>query len=112
MSAVPTRAASSAPTAALDADLVSRVTLLATVFALAAAILVDVRPTPPRAHRVAPAAALVALRVAPIPIGPTANSTVMVITFSTQNCAQAGSQGPRPLPHMNLNVSEREGFVY
>jgi hypothetical protein len=42
--------------------------------------------------------------------GPTVsmpNSTVMVITFSTQNCDQAGSQGPRPLPHMNLNVSER-----
>jgi hypothetical protein len=36
-----------------------------------------------------------------------ATSTVMVITFSTQNCAQAGSQGTRPLPHMNLNVSER-----
>jgi hypothetical protein len=35
----------------------------------------------------------------------TANSTVRVITLSTQNCAQAGSQGPRPLPHMNLNVS-------
>ena len=35
-----------------------------------------------------------------------ANSTVMVITFSTQNCAQAGSQSTRPLPHMNLNVSE------
>jgi len=35
------------------------------------------------------------------------------VTLSTQNCAQAGSQGPRvpkyqrPLPHMNLNVSER-----
>ena len=28
-----------------------------------------------------------------------ANSTVMVITFSTQNCAQAGSQSTRPLPH-------------
>ena len=36
-----------------------------------------------------------------------ANSTVMVITFATQNCAQTGSQSPRPLPHMNLNVSER-----
>ena len=34
-----------------------------------------------------------------------AKSTVMVITFSTQNCAQAGSQSTRPLPHMNLNVS-------
>jgi len=56
MFVAPKRAASSAPTAALDAALVSRVTLLATVFALAAAILVDVPPTPPRAHRVAPAA--------------------------------------------------------
>ena len=36
-----------------------------------------------------------------------AKSTVMGITFSTQNCAQAGSQSPRPLPHMNLNVTER-----
>ena len=36
-----------------------------------------------------------------------ANSTVRVITLSTQNCVQAGSQGTRPLPHMNLNVSER-----
>ena len=36
-----------------------------------------------------------------------ATSTVLVTTFSTQNCAQAGSQGTRPLPHMNLNVSER-----
>ena len=36
-----------------------------------------------------------------------ANSTVRVITLSTQNCAQAGSQSTRPLPHMNLNVSER-----
>ena len=36
-----------------------------------------------------------------------ANSTVRVITFSTQNCAQTGSQSTRPLPHMNLNVSER-----
>jgi hypothetical protein len=31
-----------------------------------------------------------------------ANSTVRGITLSTQNCDQAGSQGPRPLPHMNL----------
>ena len=36
-----------------------------------------------------------------------ATSTVLVTTFSTQNCAQAGSQSTRPLPHMNLNVSER-----
>ena len=35
------------------------------------------------------------------------DQSVMVITFSTQNCAQAGSQSTRPLPHMNLNVSER-----
>ena len=34
-----------------------------------------------------------------------ANSTVMVITFSTQNCDQAGSQSTRPLPHMNLVLS-------
>ncbi len=38
-----------------------------------------------------------------------ANCTVRGITLSTQNYAQAGSQGPRPLPRMNLrlNVSER-----
>ena len=71
MFVVPKCAASSAPTVALDAALVSRVTLLATVVALAAVILVDVPPTPPHAHRAAPAVALVALRVAPIPIGPT-----------------------------------------
>jgi hypothetical protein len=71
MSAALTRAASSAPTAALDAALVPSMTLLATVFALVAVILVDVLPTPPRAHRVAPAVAPVALRVVPIPIGPT-----------------------------------------
>jgi hypothetical protein len=38
---------------------------------------------------------------------PGANCTVRGITLSTQNCAQAGSQRPRPLPHMNLNVTER-----
>ena len=38
---------------------------------------------------------------------PGANCTVRGITLSTQNCAQAGSQSPRPLPHMNLNVTER-----
>jgi hypothetical protein len=37
-----------------------------------------------------------------------AKSTVRVITLSTQNCTQSGSQNTRPLPHMNLNVSERE----
>ncbi len=64
-----------------------RVTLLATVVVLAAAILVDVRLTHPRAHRVAPAAALVALHAAPIPIGltrikrplPNASSTGVIV---------------------------------
>jgi len=46
-------------------------TLIAPVFALVAVILVDVLPTHPRAHQVAPAAAPVPLRVVPIPIGPT-----------------------------------------
>ena len=36
-----------------------------------------------------------------------ATSTVRVIHFSSQNCIQADIQSPRPLPHMNLNVSER-----
>jgi hypothetical protein len=40
-------------------------------------------------------------------IAASAKSTVRVITLSTQNCAQSGSQNTRPLPHMNLNVSER-----
>ena len=71
MSAALTRAASSAPTAALDAALVPSMTLIATVFALVAVILADALPTPPRAHPVAPAAAPVPLRVVPIPIGPT-----------------------------------------
>ena len=58
-----------APTPALVAALVSGATLLATIDALAAAILVAVRPTPLHAHRVAQAVALVAPRVVPIPIG-------------------------------------------
>ena len=36
-----------------------------------------------------------------------ATSTVRVIHFSSQNCIQADIQSARPLPHMNLNVSER-----
>jgi len=58
-----------APTLALVAALVSGATLLATMAALAAAILVSVCPTPLRAHQVALAVALVALGTVPIPIG-------------------------------------------
>ena len=36
-----------------------------------------------------------------------ATLTVRVIHLSSQNCIQADIQSPRPLPHMNLNVSER-----
>jgi len=82
--AIKTRAA---PTLALVAALVSGATLLATIDALAAVILVAVRPTPLRAHRVAPAVALVAPRVVPIPIGltkirrplPNASSTGAIV---------------------------------
>jgi hypothetical protein len=36
-----------------------------------------------------------------------ATSTVRVIHLSSQNCIQADIQSAKPLPHMNLNVSER-----
>ena len=46
----------------------------------------------------------------------TATSTVRVINFSSQNCIQADIHSPSPLPHMNLNVSERliwtKGFCH
>ena len=37
----------------------------------------------------------------------TATLAVRGVHFSSQNCIQAAIQSPRPLPHMNLNVSER-----
>ena len=36
-----------------------------------------------------------------------ATLAVRGVHFSSQNCIQAAIQSPRPLPHMNLNVSER-----
>jgi hypothetical protein len=45
------------------------------------------------------------LETAPACVG--ANLTDRVINFLSQNCIQADIQRPSPLPHMNLNVSER-----
>ena len=45
-----------------------------------------------------------------------ATLTVRGVHFSSQNCIQADIHSPSPLPHMNLNVSERliwtKGFCH